>query len=835
MPFVLDYDGDGNVAGGHYVEEFPDRSSRLLTSHVKLDPPTSKHNQGPPNSSVAVGPNIIITMSRPTGQAPPDGSPPGPPFAPAAYRRSNQARRLPDLVTTARYSQHASNADLHPYLQQSGPSTHQVAPYVRQHLDHHQTHRFQRQRALQQPTIHHPQPQRAVIGGPERSLFSSFHQPHIDNDGRIAFVPAPSAPAATSSQNSGAWQTGDKRVPVPSAVTVPTAPSQRLTTYPVSVPNKSIRGPLSEEHPQVVVPEFASNGPARKPPLQQGSPLTISASLPTVPTLQHTPPRHPPVTIPAPPGGIKNYAKAKDFVNRFAAHFGQGSNECTLFEHLAVGYNRKEVSRVDFYAGVYRILLYNNSLALLSGFMDFFSDSWDTKHLSCVSSAVERDLKEQAEAKGQGRGIRSVAGSDPASNELQQEHELAVVDEPLGAQIQPIAKPAPKKKRPINGFSTQHREDGDGTIDPAVFKPAHYPPMSSVSDSARVAQSQGEASMAKAEHRSVTDEAVVSTPEHCTPLDPVKLKLKGNPKPPMKGTPSSSSSNAGPANRPQRAASISATKKRKATEELDTQAGTPNGSNHYGDTPAAEVEHCGPIYPTRRSVLHRDSRPYIHLACGSRFAHPGDVKAHARKGNQGKGCGDLEKWNEHQSCQADYIHIRYARVKDGFVILNQKSYDKLESAVQAGLAHARDHPQQEMQTTGPPVNKPKKVSKKKTSTRKMTTTKKQKAPRKSNFPPPADGPEQLTKYEFEFDTEGDADAEGEDDPDAVENESKLSASLKAPPAVSEVVKAPPAHIPNAEQQESKGEVVAQPPEPEFEWDGTALRAAALGLRKRPRL
>ena len=465
------------------------------------------------------------------------------------------------------------------------------------------------------------------------------------------------------------------------------------------------------------------------------------------------------------------------------------------------------------------------------------ADSWDTTDLTGVNRGVERDLKEQAKAMWQDDQLQGSACAESAGHELRHDHRMTISNESVEAQRRPIKNLVPKKRRPINGFSTNHREDNDGTIDPAVFRPAHHPPIPPAPKSVQPGQSDEDAPKPEGDKAPMAGAAAPSTsstPEYRSSPGPVKLKLKAGPKPTEKKTSPSRSRKVLSTNRSPRAASISATKKRKATEALDTQASTPNGSNHYGDTPASQITHFGPVYPTRRAVLNRDSRPYIHLACGSRFSHPSDVKAHARKGNQARGCGDLEKWNEHPSCQADYVHIRYARVKEGFVILDQESWDRLESAVQAGLAYASEHPQPETQVSDPPASKAEKASKKKPTTKKRTTTKK-KTVRNPNFPP-VEELKETTKYEFEFDTEGDADAEGEVDPGEDKDESILSAAPSvAAVTMSGVANDPPARVPNAEPEKSEREGVAQPPEPEWEWDGTALRAAALGLRKRPRL
>ncbi|KAI7364126.1 hypothetical protein KC336_g21510, partial [Hortaea werneckii] len=47
-----------------------------------------------------------------------------------------------------------------------------------------------------------------------------------------------------------------------------------------------------------------------------------------------------------------------------------------------------------------------------------------------------------------------------------------------------------------------------------------------------------------------------------------------------------------------------------------------------GNKPATQVPHVGPVFPSRRAVFARDSRPYIHSICGRGFKHMDDVKSH---------------------------------------------------------------------------------------------------------------------------------------------------------------------------------------------------------------
>ena len=118
------------------------------------------------------------------------------------------------------------------------------------------------------------------------------------------------------------------------------------------------------------------------------------------------------------------------------------------------------------------------------------------------------------------------------------------------------------------------------------------------------------------------------------------------------------------------------------------------------DMPADQVSHVGPVFPSRRAILARESRPYIHSVCGHAFKHVEDVKSH-HFGNASKvvGClviraavaqdgrraiAEFPAWDTHESCKIGYSDIQYTQVKDGFVILDQESWDKVQAAIDAG-------------------------------------------------------------------------------------------------------------------------------------------------------
>ncbi|KAI7533485.1 kinase-like protein, partial [Hortaea werneckii] len=126
---------------------------------------------------------------------------------------------------------------------------------------------------------------------------------------------------------------------------------------------------------------------------------------------------------------------------------------------------------------------------------------------------------------------------------------------------------------------------------------------------------------------------------------------------------------------------------------------------NLANMPADQVPHVGPVFPSRRAVLARDSRPYIHSICGRGFKHVDDVKSHhfgsaskmvgcpiiravvAKDGR--KAIAEFPAFDTHESCKVGYADIQYAQTKDGFVFLDQESWDKVQNAVDAGEEYKR--------------------------------------------------------------------------------------------------------------------------------------------------
>ncbi|GAB1730016.1 hypothetical protein NU195Hw_g3440t1 [Hortaea werneckii] len=123
------------------------------------------------------------------------------------------------------------------------------------------------------------------------------------------------------------------------------------------------------------------------------------------------------------------------------------------------------------------------------------------------------------------------------------------------------------------------------------------------------------------------------------------------------------------------------------------------------DMPADSVPHVGPVFPSRRAMFARDSRPYIHSICGQGFKHMDDVKSHHYgSASRTVGCPSIRDavakhgrkaiesfpaWDTHESCKVRCGDIKYQETKDGYVILNQESWDKVQKAIDAGEEYKR--------------------------------------------------------------------------------------------------------------------------------------------------
>lgn len=117
-----------------------------------------------------------------------------------------------------------------------------------------------------------------------------------------------------------------------------------------------------------------------------------------------------------------------------------------------------------------------------------------------------------------------------------------------------------------------------------------------------------------------------------------------------------------------------------------------NTTNKGATQRAADIPHIGPSFRNRRGLLLRADSPYICQLCGEAFLHPADVKAHfnGHRDNPGHGCWEEHgsrpgvAWNDHRSCKISEDELRSVRCKEGWVIVDQESWDRINAAADAG-------------------------------------------------------------------------------------------------------------------------------------------------------
>jgi hypothetical protein len=352
--------------------------------------------------------------------------------------------------------------------------------------------------------------------------------------------------------------------------------------------------------------------------------------------------------------------KARGFIASFTEHFTNNIDAVDTFEQLCLDFNRKAIEPQDFYASVYLILLRTDSLHLLPGFLAFLPPLWKETDLTWLNRAIETKHREASQ---------SEQSRSPASPES--------------------ALPKKRiKKRPINGFSTNSSDSemprqvakiGSPSlyIDPAALSKSTGPHL--LRDRFASSESTGHDEDAAAIPRRIVKLKIstrLSASAPTTPPAKRKLKRRKTKRPFVPSTPATAND---PTN----------------SEDLSSTPLTRKGRFRYGLYTASEIHHFG-HYPTRRAVLARASRPYVHLVCGVGFAHPHDVKDHhsnvtGKKGGQGcvaKVHNPKKKkleWDAHPSCKIGYPDLNYTKVKDGYIVLDQETADKIEKAVGAGL------------------------------------------------------------------------------------------------------------------------------------------------------
>lgn len=113
---------------------------------------------------------------------------------------------------------------------------------------------------------------------------------------------------------------------------------------------------------------------------------------------------------------------------------------------------------------------------------------------------------------------------------------------------------------------------------------------------------------------------------------------------------------------------------------------------------ATQIPHVGTIFTHYRALLLRTDNPYLCILCGTGFPHPTDVKAHftGHPSIEGRGCWAKHGspadalWNDHASCKISEADLNFTRSKEGLVIVDKASWDKINAAADAGRSAKGD-------------------------------------------------------------------------------------------------------------------------------------------------
>ncbi|KAK0280078.1 hypothetical protein LTR35_008228 [Friedmanniomyces endolithicus] len=490
-------------------------------------------------------------------------------------------------------------------------------------------------------------------------------------------------------------------------------------------------------HPGAVL----SYGPPPPPP-----PPPAPAPLPP-------PPPPAPAPLPQPPShavdptAVNNYATLAptlamhNFIHHFTQHFQAYPPALIAFRNLGANFTAGSLTTEQFYVGMYQLLYRTQATELMAEFGQFRPVHWREEDLGWYHRAIEGRFDDELAAQArtrewgdavarqqmqmmmgssmaetrQGKGKGRVSAHPPTS----EPRGIPGIDNggklvPLSLLTPPVSvlnrrMPPPldqdvlasmQKKVPINGF----RASGEVTVP---------------SDSTPVAVTEEQHSERKVEAAGREDgDALQNEDGGVGQLGPVDGQ-------PMMGSPAPLSeldnyfaTAHGEDNlyEDESTEAIAATLRDRQTQTDETEAinaaepaqldgtadhdestSSPDSSQSAfhpeSHTHAADHDHIGPIYPTRRAILARTEKPYIHLACGQGYPHPQDVRGHHKTCSAVRGrsreVGEYVEWNAHESCQIGYPELKYTKVVEGYVVLERESVEKIERAVKSGLAFLR--------------------------------------------------------------------------------------------------------------------------------------------------
>ena len=401
-------------------------------------------------------------------------------------------------------------------------------------------------------------------------------------------------------------------------------PAQALTVFlqPLEKQRSSLSSNEAPSHDPILPDEQA--------PLNNAQPGT-SQSIETIATI---PTDEPP--------SIK--AKAESFVVAFNDYFKDSASTLRTFNGLCRAFNEKEISDVQFYRSMYRLVYPTKSEDLVAQLKYFKPQGWKGTNLDWLDKAIEGEIEQDRAEEEARKGLS--------------EHK------------EPRPEPKIRKKVPVNGFRAGDVESPQCSV---VTK-RNAPPMKTRDWNAGNVSNAAENETAP---RYPKDSASRPSKVVKLPVGSALARVVQNVTPQKR-------------------------KVAKTNMSPPTPDDTPNKKPRFGSVPGSQVEHFGPVYPTRRAVLARADKPYICAICGNAYMHPVDVMHHHggyKRSANGRGCwersgnpaGAAASWDSHESCRVSYPNINYTKVSDGYVILDQESWNKIENACEAGRRFKREN------------------------------------------------------------------------------------------------------------------------------------------------
>ena len=402
-----------------------------------------------------------------------------------------------------------------------------------------------------------------------------------------------------------------------------------------------------------------------------------------------------------------------DFVGRFEAHFGHSAIALMTFKGLCNDFTARLIDDKMFYIGVYQILLQTNSMELLDGFHQFLPDDWKREDMVRWRKAVDQEVRARLIGV-EGPAKPYAAIKQKAAQDIDMQHnevEGAENEDEVepGNDEEEIAKRKKKKSAYAKKLVSRNKkplvqlQSNDAVA--ALPKKRKYVRKTTREslDTSLMSEDLRDSTMGAMDEP--VEEALTASPVHRRRIlqkkDPIngfrtaaaraKVVILPIGQNKVHSKVLSNTKQQGPTSPLARTGKLLLATPRKAkSSSLADRLSTPNSKKvkhsvaHLG---AADVPHVGQVFQTRRAVLSRAGKPYIHGMCGQGFMHPQDVKHHHT------GCCKVRnvpvttaEWNEHRSCTAGYPDINYTKVKDGFIILDQISWDKLDFAIGKTMA-----------------------------------------------------------------------------------------------------------------------------------------------------